>query len=120
MLRQEEGRISMLSFKPFDEEEGFARYRAVLENTQCGECSFSYSGYEMRFISIDTLDDIIAEGLMRSAMNYCATRGMYISAIEPGMLSPAARRLGFSDNNLTVEIPEALSSSECKCGPAAE
>ena len=85
-----------------------------------GECEFTYGGYEMKMLSIDCDDDIIIEGLMRASMNYGANRMMYICTVNPDMLCPALNRLGFTAGNLTVEIPEALTKSDCKCNNEPE
>lgn len=106
----------MILFKPADEMQNSASYIAADDNNEvCGKCSFGFSGFEMRFTSVDCNDDMVKEGLARSAMNYCANRGAFISMIDADMLSPAFERLGFSKDNLTVEIPDALTSSCCSC-----
>ena len=70
----------------------------------------------MTFLSVDCSDDIVTEGLARSAMNYAANRMAYIAKISKNLVSPAFLRLGFSGEDiLSVEIPEALSSG-CSCG----
>jgi hypothetical protein len=106
----------MLVFRPKDEKENAAAYEAQLDNVKCGRCEFTYRDLQMYVTHIDSSDDIITEGLLRSAMNYCAGRGVYTCTIEPGMLSPAARRLGFSQEDFTVDIPEALTSTCCRHG----
>ncbi len=110
----------MLRFRPCAEKEGCAAYQAELDSVKCGTCDFDWSGYQMFFRSVSCEDDIVTEGLLRSAMNYCANRGVYTSTITPDMLSPAARRLGFTEDELTVDIPDALTSTECGCMKKAE
>ena len=106
----------MLVFRPEDEKENSAAYVAVLDNVKVGRCEFSYTDYQMDYTLIDCDDDILTEGLLRSSMNYCGNRGVYVAAIEKNMLSPAARRLGFCEDDLRVDIPEALTKTECRCG----
>lgn len=106
----------MVSFKPCNETGGGAFYTARNENgDELGSCSFEYAGFEMRFTSVSCYDDMIREGLARSAMNYCANRGAYVCYLGADMLSPAFIRLGFTKDNLTVEIPDALASTCCAC-----
>lgn len=96
--------------------ENKVRYTAAAESgDKLGTCEFSYLGYKMNITAIDCADDIIIEGLLRAAMNYGANRMVYICTVTKNMLCPALTRLGYSDDKLTVEIPEALSSSHCKC-----
>lgn len=108
-------------FRPAEPEAGAAGYTATDENGVCvGECRFTYDALEMKFTSVSCGDDLIKEGLVRSSMNYCANRGVYLSTVSPVMLCPALNRLGFSGDSLTVEIPEALSSSCCSCADKSE
>ena len=107
----------MLVFRPKDEKEKTAAYEAELEGVKCGRCEFTFSGWQMFFTLIESSDDIITEGLLRSAMNYCANRGVYTASIGNDMLSPAAKRLGFSEDDLTVDIPDALTSACCCHSP---
>ena len=106
----------MLVFRPAYEKENAAAYEAELDNVRCGRCEFTYGGWQMFITLIDSSDDIITEGLLRSAMNYCAGRGVYTCTLEPDMLSPAALRLGFSREDYTVDIPDALTSTCCPHG----
>lgn len=106
----------MLEFRPADESQNTASYIAYDKGLECGNCTFDFVGFDMRFTLIDCSDDSVKEGLMRSAMNYCANRNAYICMIKPDMLCPAAMRLGFTADRLAVEIPEALASTCCSCG----
>ena len=83
---------------------------------EIGRWEFLIEGYNMTFTRVECDDDIITEGLARSAMNYSANRNAYIAEINKELSSPAFIRLGFSgDDVLSVEIPEALASG-CSCG----
>ena len=110
----------MISFKKSREENGRTVFEAREEDRMLGECEFEFIPCGMKFTRMDCGDDITAEGLARSSMNYCANRGSYISCIPEGLLSPAFRRLGFSETVLTVEIPDALASSCCGCSGKSE
>lgn len=105
----------MLIFKLTDTKDRLCTFTAFDDDKVCGACSFVNDGYTMHFESIKCGDDTVLEGLVRSSMNFCANRGCYLSVIKEDMLAPAFRRLGFSEKELTVEIPEALTSSACGC-----
>ncbi len=105
----------MIRFIPF-ESENCLGMKALDGENEVGICTFALDGYFMNFLSVDCSDDIITEGLARAAMNYAANRNAYIAKIGKRLSVPAFIRLGFSgDNELSVEIPEALSSG-CSCG----
>lgn len=88
-------------------------YSAFDEGLEIGTCSFASEGYDMKIVSLCCDDETVAEGLLRSSMNYCAQKGAYLAHITKDLMRPAAEKLGFSDNNLIVEIPEALTSCSC-------
>lgn len=107
----------MVLFRHSFSADGVDGYTAADENDKSlGDCRFIYGGYEMKIADITCSDDLLVEGLVRAAMNYCANRNMYICSVTADLLCPALIRLGFSESRLTVEIPEALTSSCCKCG----
>lgn len=105
----------MISFVPNENRDVLGMTAFEGEN-ELGKCEFSISGYFMNFILVDCSDDIIKEGLARAAMNYAANRNAYIARIPKELSAPAFFRLGFAgDDELSVEIPEALASG-CSCG----
>ena len=105
----------MIKFIP-NENKDIIGFCALDDEKILGSCTFKIDGYFMTFTSVECDDDIIAEGLARSAMNYAANRNAYIAKISKDISSPAFIRLGFSgDDMLSVEIPEALASG-CTCG----
>ncbi|MBR6941457.1 MAG: hypothetical protein IKH65_11670 [Clostridia bacterium] len=107
----------MINFKPVDTAENSAGYVAFDEaGNEIGKCAFTYNTLEMKFTSISGNNESVVEGLARSAMNYCANRGVYLATVTAGMLSPAFIKLGFSADELTREIPEVLTSTCCGCG----
>ncbi|MBQ7549277.1 MAG: hypothetical protein IJT03_06190 [Clostridia bacterium] len=90
--------------------------RELSDGRVCGKCIFHNNGYEMDIDSVEAEDDEIAEGLIRSALNYCANRGTYIAHyLAPGF-GRVAEMLGFADDDGTPsgEIPELLRGSCCK------
>ncbi len=104
----------MIFFKPENILQNSGEYRAFDEQNNClGFCAFTFAGYEMKITEIDCEDEAVKEGLLRSALNLCANRNVFICHISREQLSPAFERLGFGESKLSVEIPDALTGS---CG----
>lgn len=104
----------MISFLP-QEKDGSVVFTAFDGDEALGSCEFTLSGYNMTFTRMDCGDDIITEGLARSAMGCAANRGGYIAKISSSLSTPAFERLGFAGGDiLSVEIPQALTSG-CTC-----
>ncbi len=105
----------MIKFVPFENEDVIG-IKAVENDLDIGYCTFELNGFVMTFLSVDCDDDIVTEGIARSAMNFGANRNAYIAKINKNFVSPAFLRLGFSGEEiLSVEIPVALTSG-CSCG----
>ena len=85
----------MISFLP-QEKDGSVVFTAFDGDEALGSCEFTLSGYNMTFTRMDCGDDIITEGLARSAMGCAANRGGYIAKISSSLSSPAFERLGFA------------------------
>lgn len=103
----------MINFLP-EYEEGFIRFRALDGDELLGTCTFRVEGYKMFFLTLETQDDVIAEGLARAAMNCAANRNAYLSYISKELFRPAFARLGFEDKDESfVEIPTALTGCAC-------
>ncbi len=103
----------MIRFLPFETNS----MKAFDGETEVGICSFSIDGFVMTFDSLiaDNNDPIITEGLIRSALNYAANRGAYISKVKNGISQQMFEFLGFKgDDILSAEIPEVLTSG-CGC-----
>lgn len=104
----------MISFLPYEEGNRVV-FKAVEGENEIGRCLVILNGYEAEFVSLECEDDIITEGLARSAMNYAANRMAYIAKIAKSIVKPAFIRLGFEgEEMLSVEIPQALTSG-CSC-----
>ncbi len=104
----------MIKFIPYENEDVFGM-RAFENDIELGYCTFSVNGFDMNFEEVDCNDDIITEGLARSAMNFAANRNAYIAKIKAEHVCPAFERLGFTKkSDLSVEIPEALTTG-CTC-----
>lgn len=104
----------MIRFLPF-EDNGLFGMNAFENEAKLGFCTFSVDGYNMKFVEVNSEDDIIIEGLARAAMNFAANKNAYIAKIDRAQLCAAFNRLGFEGNEvMSVEIPEALTSG-CSC-----
>ena len=104
----------MIKFITHDDDGTYVT-KALENEVQLGLCTFTVSGFDMKFEAVSCKDDIIIEGLARAAMNFAANRNAYIAKIKSEHMCAAFKRLGFSgDNEPSVEIPEALTSG-CSC-----
>ena len=83
----------MIKFLPFDRD-GLTEIIAFDGDNSIGSCSFITDGFFMTFNSVDCSDDIITEGLARSAMNYAANRNVYIAKINKALKYYWDERLG--------------------------
>ncbi|MCR5151025.1 MAG: hypothetical protein K6B52_07350 [Clostridiales bacterium] len=81
-----------------------------------GECVFDVNGYETTVYNIRCEDEIIAEGLLRSSLNFAAGRNSYIAFYKSVSHVLMAERIGFKPdkNGLQAEIPDIL--MHCACG----
>lgn len=103
----------MIRFIPYETN----KMKAFEADSEIGTISFEINGFDMTIKSLSADDDIIAEGLIRSALNYGANRGAYIAKVGNGIYENVFRRLGFKgDNILSAEIPEALTGCCCSHG----
>ena len=83
-----------------------------------GECIFSLGGTYAEILSIKTRnsDRLVAEGLVRSALNFAANRSAYMARADIGKVEKEPFiTLGFEEKNGFYEsdIPSALTGS---CG----
>lgn len=105
----------MIRFVPL-EKENCVEVNAFDGDKAIGSTQFTVDGFNMYFITVECDDDVIVEGLARSAMNYAANRNAYIANIKKELSAPAFIRLGFAGEEvLSVEIPEALMSGCSGC-----
>ena len=106
----------MLEFKPACVGNNIYLYSAFGNGEKTGECRFSIDGMYMDFLSVEASDPLIAEGLIRSSLNFGANRNAYIARVNPENInSQPFIALRFSEKNglMTAEIPFALQGS-CK------
>ena len=105
----------MISFKPTKEDD-FYGYIAIDGEEQVGRCLFKIDGMYADLLKILAKDDLIAEGLVRSALNFAANRSCYIARCPEGQADSVLEGLGFKNLSgiYSAEIPEALKGSCCK------
>ena len=105
----------MLSFKPVKENE-FYGYVAFDGEEETGSCRFKIDGMYVDLLKIKANDELVAEGLVRSALNFAANRSCYIARCPEGQADKVLDALGFINLSgiYSAEIPEALKGSCCK------
>jgi hypothetical protein len=100
----------MIRFIPFETD----AMKAFESDNEIGTSTFEIDGFDMTLKTLTAADDIIAEGLIRSVLNYGANRGAYIAKVESGIFENVFRKLGFKGEGiLLAEIPEALTGCCC-------
>lgn len=107
--------------EPYSSEEncyGYIGYDMDAGDSVCGKCVFRLNGYTMDVCYVEALNDDAEteEGLIRSALNYGANRGVYIAYYRAETAVDVAKVLGFEDENGTLsgDIPTLLRGSCCK------
>lgn len=97
---------------------GYIGYDYDADGAECGKCVFRLNGYTMDVCFVEALDSDAEteEGLIRSALNYGANRGVYIAFYKAEAALDVARVLGFKEENgvLSGEIPVLLKGNCCK------
>lgn len=98
---------------------GYIGYDYDADGAQCGKCVFRLNGYTMDVCFVEALDSDAEteEGLIRSALNYGANRGVYIAYYKAAGALPVAKVLGFEEDGdgvLSGDIPTLLRGSCCK------
>lgn len=98
----------MIAFKPI-EENGIYGYIAV-DETEVGKCLFKINGLYVDITAVTAVEELIAEGLIRAALNFAANRSCYIARCAAGLSDNVLSRMKFTlkDGLYSAEIPEAL------------
>ena len=95
-----------------------ARISALDGDSEIGSCFVAVNGYKccLSDICVNEPDDLLVEGLIRSALNFAANRGAYIAECSDFNYLNVLKTLGFekSDSGYSGEIPELLKGSCCK------
>lgn len=109
----------MLEFKPFDIDDKLHGYCAEENGTQIGKCVFCVGGLYVDVLSVEAVDSLTAEGLVRSALNFAANRSAYMARADIKKVSAEPfKTLGFEEENgfYVSDIPSALTGSCSHCG----
>ena len=98
---------------------GYIGYDLSADGKECGKCVFRLNGYTMDVCFVEALDSDAEteEGLIRSALNYGANRGVYIAYYKAKAAVDVAHVLGFEEDGdglLSGDIPSLLKGSCCK------
>ncbi len=87
-------------------------------NNEVGKCLMCVDGYNCYILSVecDKQDNLLVEGFLRSALNFCANRSAYMAHCELKDISDVLNLLGFEnkDNVYSGDIPTLLKGSCCK------
>lgn len=67
-------------------------------------------------LQCDISDDLLVEGFIRAALNFCANRSAYMAYCEDVRIKKVLLTLGFEENNgvYSGDIPTLLKGSCCK------
>ncbi|MGN0545161.1 MAG: hypothetical protein ACI4I0_06330 [Acutalibacteraceae bacterium] len=111
----------MLEFKPFDIDDDTHGYRAFENGEIIGESIFRINSAWVDILSVKAANDdlLVAEGLIRSSLNFAANRGVYMARANAGSaVSQPFETLGFSKDgdDYISDIPSALTGSCKDCG----
>ena len=95
-----------------------AKITAFDGSNEIGSCTVTVDSFNcyLSTFSVLTGDDLLTEGLIRSALNFAANRGAYIAVCADLSVENTLKLLGFSlsDGKYKGEIPELLKGSCCK------
>ncbi|MBR0541419.1 MAG: hypothetical protein IJK26_04345 [Clostridia bacterium] len=95
-----------------------ARIIAIDGDEEKGSCYISVDAQKCFLSDIvsEENDDLLVEGLIRSALNFAANRGAYIAVCRECEFKSVLEFLGFenTDGIYQGEIPELLKGSCCK------
>ena len=108
----------MLVFKPKKISENICFYEAFEDDLKLGFCEINISNQYAEIMQVKALNDdsSIAEGLIRSALNFAANEGAYIAKADSDNVdSQILIKMGFKnkDGIYQNDIPSALQGT-CK------
>ncbi len=103
----------------FEDEYLYGAYVGIDEDgTNVGKCLFKMNGYKcyVEELTCDYSDQLLVEGFLRSALNYCANRNAYMCYCQIDNIIDVLTHLGFEKNNdiYSGDIPTLLKGSCCK------
>ncbi len=103
----------------FDEGYLFGGYIGLNEDgTNEGKCFMKICDTKCYISSLecDLSDDVLVEGFIRAALNFCANRSAYMAYCSDERIKKVLLLLGFEENNgiYSGDIPTLLKGSCCK------
>lgn len=102
----------------FSENNTYGAYVAYENERLCGKCLVCIQGYrcEVHVSPAEQSDALLAEGLLRAALNFAGNRNAYIAECRDVFLRDVLLLLGFRDEDgvFTGDIPTLLLGSCCK------
>lgn len=108
----------MVFFKSTANDNGTVLFEALENEFSIGECNLDLSGRnaEVDRITFDSDKPYIAEGLLKAAYNYAATKNFYMGVCKCEKIYSLLIRLGFekTENGYISDIPSILMGSCCK------
>ena len=108
----------MIFFKSTTKEDNTVRFEALENELSYGECNLDISGKDavVDYIEFDADKPYIAEGLIKSAYNYAASKNFYMGICKCENIASLLTRLGFqnTENGYMSDIPSILMGSCCR------
>ena len=108
----------MIFFKPTVNSDSTILFEAIENDEIYGSCTLDLSEKNavVKSIYYDSDKPYMAEGLIKSAFNYAASRNYYMGVCECENIDSLLLRLGFGkhENCYISDIPTILTGSCCK------
>ena len=108
----------MIFFRSIVKDNNTVLFEAVENELSCGECTLDLSGKNavIESITFDKDKLFIAEGLLKAAYNYAATKNFYMGVCKCENIKALLLRLRFekTENGYISDIPSILMGSCCK------
>lgn len=108
----------MIFFKSTPNNDNTVLFEALVDELSYGKCILDLSGKNavINSLSYNKDNSYIAEGLLKSAFNYAASKNYYMGVCKCDNIDALLLRLGFqkSENGYISDIPTILMGSCCK------
>lgn len=107
----------MFPDKHLKENRTYGGYIALENDINKGCILFEIDGYYVELLAISSVEDnLLIEGLIRSALNFAGNRNAYVAKCKLIQNKDVLTLLGFKEENgtYTGEIPELLKGTCCK------
>ena len=108
----------MIFFKHTVNSDNTVLFEAIEKDEMYGSCTLDLSSKNavVKSIYYDSDKPYIAEGLIKSAFNYAASKNYYMGVCECEKIDSLLLRLGFGkdENRYISDIPTILTGSCCK------